>query len=145
MVNRISLTEVSFMSRFLAIVFVAGTCLTCAPLVLAQFDGGTRYDAHSVSTLVDRVHDDLDHAYRLKHFSNDDRERLNRAEKELREFAQTWDKGKFDVGRLDEAIGGIQHVLDNNKLPENARLPISDDVTQLHRMREAYKRHEIGL
>ena len=133
------------MSRFLAIVFVVGTCLTGGPLVFAQFDGGARYDAHSVSALVDRVHDDLDHAYRLRHFSNDDRERLNHAEKELREFAQTWDKGKFDIGRLDDAIGSIQHVLDSNKLPEDARLPISDDVTQLHRMREAYKRRDIGL
>jgi hypothetical protein len=133
------------MSRFLTIAFVAGALLMCGPVVRAQFDSGPRYDAHSVSALVDRVHDDLDHAYRLKHFSNDDRERLNRAEKELREFSQTWDKGKFDVGRLDEAIGSIQHVLNNNKLPENARLPISDDVTQLHRMREAYKNHEIGL
>ena len=133
------------MSRFPAIAFVAGALLMCGPLVFAQFDGGARYDAHSVSALVDRVHDDLDRAYRLKHFSNDDRERLNHAEKELREFSQTWDKGKFDVGRLDNAIGSIQHVLDDNKLPENARLPISDDVTQLHRMREAYKNHEIGL
>jgi len=133
------------MSRFPAIAFVAGALLMCGPVVRAQFDGGARYDAHSVSALVDRVHDDLDHAYRLKHFSNDDRERLNHAEKELREFSQTWDKGKFYVGRLDDAIGSIQHVLNDNKLPENARLPISDDVTQLHRMREAYKNHEIGL
>lgn len=133
------------MSRLPAIAFLAGTLLICVTLVHAQFDDGARYDGHSVSTLVDRVHGDLDHAYRLKHFSNDDRERLNHAEKELREFAQTWDKGKFDVGRLDDAIGRIQHVLDNNKLPEETRLPISDDVTQLHRMREAYKRHEIGL
>lgn len=133
------------MSRFPAIAFVAGALLMYGPVVRAQFDGGARYDAHSVSALVDRVHDDLDHAYRMKHFSNDDRERLNHAEKELREFSQTWDKGKFDVGRLDDAIGSIQHVLNDNKLPENARLPISDDVTQLHRMREAYKNHEIGL
>jgi hypothetical protein len=133
------------MSRFPTIAFLAGACLICGPAVFAQFDGGARYDAHSVSTLVDRVHDDLDHAYRFKHFSNDDRERLNHAEKELREFADTWDKGKFNVGRLDDAIGSIQHVLDNNKLPEDTRLPISDDVTQLHRMREAYKNHEIGL
>ena len=132
------------MSRFLTIVFVAGVLLVFGPVARAQFDGGARYDAHSVSALVDRVHTDLDRAYRMRHFSNDDHERLNHAEKELREFAQTWDKGKFDVGRLDDAIGSIQHVLDNNKLPENERVAISDDVTQLRRMREAYKKHDIG-
>jgi hypothetical protein len=118
------------MSRFFTIAFVAGMLLAGRPLAHAQFDGGPRYDAHSVSALVDRVHTDLDHAYRVRHFSNDDRERLNHAEKELREFAQTWDKGKFDVGRLDDAISSIQHVLDENKLPESERSAISDDVTQ---------------
>jgi len=107
------------MSRFFTIAFVAGMLLAGRPLAHAQFDGGPRYDAHSVSALVDRVHTDLDHAYRVRHFSNDDRERLNHAEKDLREFAQTWDKGKFDVGRLDDAISSIQHVLDDNKLPES--------------------------
>jgi hypothetical protein len=132
------------MSRFITIVFVAGMLLVCGPVAHAQFDSGPRYDAHSVSALVDRVHTDLDRAYGVWHFSKDDRERLNHAEKELREFAQTWDKGKFDVGRLDDAIGSIQHVLDTNKLPQSDRAALSDDVTQLHRMREAYKNHEIG-
>ncbi len=95
--------------------------LACGPVAHAQFEGSPRYDAHSVSALVDRVHSDLDHAYGVWHFSNDDRDRLNHAEKELREFAQTWDKGKFEVGRLDDAIGSIQHVLDKNKLPEEDR------------------------
>src|SRR5258708_33536890 len=132
------------MTRFFTIVFIACMLLAYGPVAQAQFDSGPRYDAHSVSALVDRVHTDLDHAYGVWHFSNDDRERLNHSEKELREFAQTWDKGKFDVGRLDNAIGGIQHVLDSNKLPESDRAAISDDVTQLHRMREAYKNHDIG-
>ena len=132
------------MSRFFTIVFMAGMLLAYGPLAHAQFDRGPRYDAQSVSALVDRVHTDLDHAYGVWHFSNDDRERLNHSEKELREFAQTWDKGKFDVGRLDNSIGSIQHVLDTNKLPETDRAALSDDVTQLHRMREAYKNHDIG-
>jgi hypothetical protein len=132
------------MSRFLTIASIVGMLVALRPAAHAQFDSGPRYDGRSVTALVDRVHTDLDHAYRMKHFSNDDRERLNRAEKELREFSQTWDKGKFDVGRLDDAIGSIQHVLDNNKLPEDDRAAISDDVTQLHRMRDAYKNHAIA-
>src|ERR1700722_8179148 len=132
------------MNRLSAVTLAAGMLLACGPLAHAQFEGGPRYDAHSVSALVDRVHTDLDHAYGVWHFSNDDRDRLNKAEKELREFAQTWDKGKFEVGRLDDSIGSIQHVLDNNKLPEADRTALSDDVGQLRRMREAYKNHDIG-
>jgi hypothetical protein len=132
------------MNRFSTVGLIAGMLLACGSAAYAQFDGGPRYDAHSVTALVDRVHSDLDHAYSVWHFSNDDRDRLNHAEKELREFAQTWEKGKFDVGRLDDSIGSIQHVLDNNKLPESDRAALSEDVTQLHRMREAYKNHDIG-
>ena len=132
------------MNRFSTVIVIAGMVLAFGSLARAQFDSGPRYDAQSVSALVDRVHTDLDHAYGVWHFSNDDRERLNHAEKELREFAQTWDKGKFDVGRLDNSIGSIQHVLDTNKIPQSDRAALSDDVTQLHRMREAYKNHEIG-
>ena len=133
------------MNRLFAVAFIASMLFAYGPVAHAQFEGGPRYDAHAVSALVDRVHMDLDHAYGVWHFSNDDREHLNRAEKELREFAQTWDKGKFDVGRLDNAIDSIQHVLDSNKLPESDRAAISDDVTQLRRMREAYKNHDIGI
>jgi hypothetical protein len=133
------------MNRFSVFAFAAGILLVAGGSVAnAQFDGGPRYDAHSVTALVDRVHTDLDHAYGVWHFSNDDRDRLNHAEKELREFAQTWDKGKFEVGRLDDAIGSIQHILDKNKLPETDRAALSDDVSQLRRMREAYKKHDIG-
>jgi hypothetical protein len=71
-------------------------------------------------------------------------DRLNNVEKQLREFAQKWSKAKFDKGELDDAIGAIQHVLDNNRLPAENRDALSDDVTQLRRKREAYDRHEIG-
>jgi hypothetical protein len=140
----ISLKEVRVMNRIFTAIVLIGILFTCGSVAQAQFNGGPRYDAHSVTDLVDRVHTDLDHAYGTFHFSNDDRERLNHAEKDLREFAQTWDQGKFEVGRLDDAIASIQHVLDNNKLPETDRAAISDDVAQLRKMREAYKNREIA-
>src|SRR5579862_5202100 len=132
------------MKSLLRTTLIAGVLIACSSLVQAQFNGGPRYDSQSVFTLVDRVHTDLDHAYRVRHFSNDDRDRLNHAEKELRDFAQKWDHGKFDKGQLDDAISSIQHVLDNNKLPQPERDALSDDVSQLRKMREAYDRHEIG-
>ncbi len=126
--------------------------LATAPAILilfgvsanAQFNGGPRYDPASVSALIDRVHTDLDHAYGVWHFSNSDRDRLNHAEKELRDFSKKWNDNKFDKGELDDAISSVQHVLDNNKMPREQRDALSDDVGQLRNMRQAYDRHEIG-
>lgn len=124
------------------------TCLAASfalvSLAYAQFERGPRYDSHDVSLLLDRVHSDLNHAYANWRFSENDRERLNHAEKELREFAKDWNKREFDKDQLDDAIESVQHVLDHNKLSFADRDTISADVSQLRRMREAYDRHEIG-
>jgi len=124
------------------------TFLLCALCVLGtyaqdQFGPEPKYDPSSVTALVDRVHTDLDHAYTRFHFSSGDRDRLNNAEKQLREFAKKWEGGRFDKGQLDQAIGSIQHVLDENKLGAEDRDALSGDISQLRKMREAHDRHEI--
>jgi hypothetical protein len=117
--------------------------LVGATLSYAQFESEPRYDAGSVSVLVDRVHTDLNNAYGRFHFSNGDRNRLNKAEKELREFSQKWQGGRFDKGQLDDSIASIQHVLDDNKMKHDDRNALDEDISQLRKMREAYDRHEI--
>src|SRR5438105_10323188 len=104
--------------------------LASVTLGYAQFDSEPRYDAGSVSALVDRVHTDLNNAYGRFHFSSGDRDRLNKAEKELREFSQKWQGGKFDKGQLDDAIASIQHVLDDNKMRHEERNSIDVDISQ---------------
>jgi hypothetical protein len=93
---------------------------------------------------VEKVHSDLNRGYDQWHLSKGDRDRLNNAEKQLREFSSDWRRGKFDKGNLDDAISAVQHVLDNNHLSGEARDELSNDVDQLRAMREAYNRHEIG-
>jgi hypothetical protein len=126
--------------------FVAGTIalflIALAPQMNAQLDRDL-YHPREVSALVDRVHDDLNRAYGVWHASGGDRDRLNHAEKQLRDFAQKMEQGEIDKGELDEAIAGVQHVLDNNRLPDRERDALSSDVAQLRGMREAYNRHEI--
>lgn len=121
----------------------AAVLLLGFPLLRAQFDPEPKYDAASVDALVDHVHTDLNHAYDTRHFSGADRDRLNKAEKQLREFSAKWDHGKFDKGQLNDAIDSIQHVLDRNRLHEGDRDVVSDDLTQLRRMRDAYEHHQI--
>jgi len=126
------------------LISITAMVLTVAPAAYGQFGSNNLYSPTEVTALVDRVHTDLNHAYSVWHFSDSDRDRLNHSEKELRDFAETWSKGKFDKGKLDDAIGAVQHVLDENRLPPDARDALSDDVARLRRMREAYERHEIG-
>ncbi len=123
-------------------------CLLAATLALfahAQYGPpGGPYHPDRVDALVDRVHEDLNHGYRVWRLSGGDRDRLNHAEHELREFAKDWRHGKFNKGKLDDAIAAVQHVLDNNHLTGRERDVLWEDVTALRRMREAYDRHEIG-
>jgi hypothetical protein len=130
------------MKQLLLAVVASG--LLFAGITRAQFAPGSKYEPTEVTALVDQVHTDLNHAYGVFKFSDGDRDRLNHAEKESREFAEKWAKGKFDKDQLDDVIGSIQHVLDNNKLPIDARDAISKDVTQLRNMRTAYDHHEIA-
>lgn len=119
--------------------------LTMGTLAMAQYGPqGGPYQPDSVSGLVDRVHADLNQGYDRWHLSHGDHERLNKAEKKLRDFAGDWRHGKFDKGDLDESIASIQHVLDSNHLSGPERDALFNDVGQLRQMREAYDRHEIG-
>jgi hypothetical protein len=133
------------MRSMLKITLIAAGLLTFAALAPAQYgpEGGP-YQPDSVSGLVDRVHTDLNHGYEQWHLSKGDRDRLNNAEKQLREFVRQWREGKFDKGDLDSSISAVQHVLDNNHLSGEARDAIWNDCEQLRHMREAYDRHEIG-
>lgn len=123
----------------------AAMLCAAATFSFGQFGDGPRYSPSEVTGLVGQVHTDLDQAYGGFKFTGDDRDRLNHAEKELRDFAQKWNTGKFDKDELDDAIASIQHVFDNNHLGGGAqRDAISNDLSQLRKMREAYDRHEIG-
>ena len=114
-------------------------------LAQAQFGPpGGPYQPDAVSSLIDRVHEDLNRGYNVWHLHGDDRGRLNHAEAQLRDFSKEWRKGKFDKGNLDDSIKAVQHVLDDNHLSGSERDALWSDVEQLRRMREAYDRHEIG-
>jgi hypothetical protein len=119
--------------------------LAFGTLAQAQFgppDGP--YQPDSVSTLVDRVQQDLNQGYSVWHLSGGDHDRLNHAGSELRDFSRDWRKGKFNKGNLDDSIHAVQKVLNDNHLSGPERDALWNDVEQLRRMREAYDRHEIG-
>jgi hypothetical protein len=108
--------------------------LLFAGLAMAQYGPpGGPYQPDRVMALVDRVHQDLNHGYDVWHLNHGERDRLNHAEKELREFAEHRRHGRFDQGNLDK-----------NHLKGGERDALWADVEELRHMREAYDRHEIG-
>lgn len=121
--------------------------LTIAFGTLAQAQYGPAngpYRPDVVSGLVERVHVDLNHGYGVWNLPHGDRDRLTHAEHQLRDFSAHWRNGRFDKGALDDSIGAVQHVLDNNHLAGRERDELWRDVEQLRGMRAAYDRHEIG-
>jgi len=133
------------MRKILHVFLLTAGMAVFSGLALAQYGPpGGPYQPDSVSSLVDKVHVDLNNGYTHWHLSNGDRDRLNNAERKLRGFASDWRHGKFDKGDLDDSIAAIQHVLDNNHLAGHERDALWNDTEQLRRMREAYDRHEIG-
>lgn len=102
-----------------------------------------QYNPGWVNGIIGRVHEDLDHAYGVWHFSGGDRHRLNHAEQELREFAGKWNHGRFDKGELDDAIGSIRHVVDHNRMPPESREALNADANQLRGLREAFEHGQV--
>ena len=130
----------------------AGALLAASFLTIGAFaqEGPGRYGPNnmyapdSVSATIDRVHQDLNRSYEGGWvFTGRDRSRLDSAEKQLRDFARKWYKGRFDKGELDDAIAAIQHVLDNNHMPPRDRATLDVDVNQLRAMRQAYDNHQL--
>jgi len=106
--------------------FLGGVVLVfLAATSQAQFGPEGRYRPEKVSALIDR-------------------ERLNHAERQLRDFARHWQHGRFAKANLDASIGDVQRVIDDNHLSGRERDALWNDVEELRRMREAFDRHEIG-
>ena len=76
------------MGRMLNLCLLVGALVIFVTLASAQYGpAGGPYQPDSISALIERVHTDLNHGYDRWHLSSGDRERLNKAEKRLRDFA----------------------------------------------------------
>ncbi len=133
------------MPRFFHTALLAAAMASSATVALAQYGPQNRYEPRSVEGAINRVHADLNRAYEGGwRINGGDRKRLDHAEHELREFANKWNRGRFDKGELDDAISAIHHVADHNRMGEGRRDELFRDLDMLRDMREAYNRHELG-
>lgn len=69
--------------------------------------------------------------------SGRDRSRLSNALRHLSQFQDRYYRGDFDKGKLDEAIGDVQNVVDRNPLDGRARNMLWGDLNDLRAFRAA--------
>jgi hypothetical protein len=75
-------------------------------------------------------------AHRTSAFdSGHERSRYDNAIRHLSEFQNGLARGFFDKGKLDQAIGDVQSVVDHNPLDEHARRTLWNDLNNLRAFR----------
>jgi hypothetical protein len=89
--------------------------------------------------IVDRTIDDLRHLERQEAFAGDDRERYQHALRALADADRALADGRFDRGKLDEAIDHVDHVAKSRILDPRERDRVLDDLRDLRRMREDWR------
>ena len=68
-----------------------------------------------------------------------ERERFNNAMQHLHEFGdRLHEGGTFDKGKLDQAIGDVQNVIDHNRLGPREHEMLTRDVNDLRDLRQHY-------
>jgi hypothetical protein len=79
------------------------------------------------------VEADIQHSEGYTRSKGKDRERADNALRHLSDFDSAFQRGKFDKGKLDQAIDDVKNLADNNPMgPEDRRLLLED----LRRLRE---------
>ena len=85
--------------------------------------------------LFDRVRADLDRAESTYYTSGGDHRRFNKVREELSEFQGKWANGRFDRHELDDVIGTLQRVVNDNRLSYRDRDVLQDDLYRLRDFR----------
>jgi hypothetical protein len=128
-----SKSAVSRGALLIAALFIVAAC---AKTLHAQ---GYRYDPEHRRPLDATIHH-LEGIAEHNTYSGKERERYDNALRHLSQFAARLHEGRFDKDKLDDAIGDVQNVIDNNRMGERARRMLLRDVAELRRLRENYDR-----
>ena len=87
---------------------------------------------------VDATIRDLQQIAPYNTFSGKESKRFDNAITHLTQFEGRLQSRYFDKGKLDDGIGDVQHILDNNRLDAQARQILNRDVWELRRLRANY-------
>jgi hypothetical protein len=85
---------------------------------------------------------DLQEVAQHNAYTGHERERYDNAIHHLSQFAERLHEGGvFDKGKLDQAIGDVQSILDHNPMHDRGRGVLTRDVNDLRRLRQHYDDH----
>jgi len=89
--------------------------------------------------LFQRVREDLDHVRLATFPSGGDQFRLASTRQELDELQSKLAAGRYDERELDDVIGALQRVVQDNRMTARDRDVLADD---LNRLRDFHARHD---
>lgn len=133
---------------FLSGALCCGVMLACSTGLYAQsygypaygadsYYGGRAYDrsfqGRDGTALFEHVEDDLNRASMQLYGT---RRHINHARKEVEDVQRQLRRGRFDRGEMGEAIRAVQHVIDNDPLPNGDRSMLGRDVAQMRYFRD---------
>ena len=113
-----------------AAVRVLAAALPVAGLLLFGQDYGRARD------MVARVQADLQRAADFTRTNEKERERYQKVQRRLSDFDSELRKGKFDKGKLDDAIDELKDVVKNNTLESHDRDTLATDLSDLRTLRD---------
>ena len=119
------------MKRFLIGALMVSSLLTLA--ANAQYGpppGGGRYYERGRGDLFGRVRADLDRAESSSYSWGGDRHRFNKVREEIAEFQRTGNPHE-----LNDAIGALQKVVNDNRMPYRDRDMLAADLSALREFR----------
>ena len=107
-------------------------------LVASAIAGSTLLRAQDgrIRDLVARVQDDLQRAADFTRNNEKERERYHNVQHHLSEFDRELRVGKFDKGKLEDAIDDLKNVVKNNTLEARDRDALAVDLSDLRTMRD---------
>ena len=119
----------NFVTRRTAARTFLGT-LACAGLLLFGQEYGRARD------LVAHVQEDLQRAADFTRENNKERDRYRDVQHHLSEFDRDLRAGKFDKGKLDDAINNLKDVVKKNTLESHDRDALAQDLSDLRTLRD---------
>lgn len=113
--------------------------VTAVPVMAAGSGWYQEGDWHQhLRGTIDRTQNDLQAAAQLEQGPKE-RDRYKHAQMRLSDFDRKLSRGHFDNGKLKDAIGALEDILDHNTLQASTRDALRADLADLQAVRD---RHE---
>jgi hypothetical protein len=98
------------------------------------YRGNRGYGGNPVS-IASRVASNLRSIFTRSRMNGHERDHFRKADQELSRFISRYESGKFDTGRLDNAMKNMRDLAQSNQVHPNDRRMIANDIGALSSLR----------